>query len=332
MPQPSTKLPSLAFEIFREFGGSTGPLRDQKVLLACSGGLDSVVLVDVFSRLAKRWNLELAIAHVHHGRTGDADVDAFRAEARSFAKALAADFELPFHDILFESLHSEEAPPKSEAALRRFRLIALEGLRQTLEFDRVAFAHHADDLFETRVMRLIRGTGGDGLRAMKPLAGRTVRPFLRVAKARLRHHALTHELSWVEDVSNRDSRYFRNWIRETWLPLLESRRPGSSTSFARSLEVLAQSAAPDEAADGGSSFDRLEVNRLEFDRLTTAEKQVQVARMGRQFEAKDFGTSRIGEVLKRLARLETTHQKSTSFQVGGLVWKIDPRQITVSKA
>ena len=318
------KLPPLTFEIFDHFGRENAPFSGQKILVSCSGGLDSVVLVDVFSRLAEKLNLVLGVAHVHHGRSKNSDVEAFRESALELTRSLAIEKRLPFFEI---GVDFDEASPEllSEAELRKFRLSELEKIRRENGFDRVAFAHHADDLIETRVMRLIRGTGAHGLRAMSEIGSTSLRPFLFLPKSALREHARTQDLKWVEDVSNSDQKYFRNWVRENWLPLLESRKPGSVAALGRSLDLLT-TASLQPVWEASTTM-----GRQEFHTLDPAEKQVQVARITRSLDAKDFGKSKVDEVLKRLARLEITKQKSIRFQVGGLLWKISPQSIHVAK-
>lgn len=325
MGHSETKLPALAFDIFRHLGGAESELRNQKLLIACSGGLDSTVLVDVLMLLMPRWNLKLGIAHVHHGFSQVNERERLRDLALTSVKALAHERRLEFFSLNYQGEHEL----RSENDLRKFRIETLNRIVENGLFDRVALAHHADDLLETRLMRLIRGTGPQGLRAMQTMASKTVRPFLNFPKSRLAEYAKLRRLTWIEDRSNGDETYFRNWLRNSWLPLLEKQKPGAGAAMARSLDLLtgAVDCPGTDSAPARSRF-----SRPEFQRLSLPEKQARLARLGHSLEVQDFGLSKVAEVLKRSNRLEKTKQKSTSFQVGGLVWKIDPHEISVAKS
>jgi tRNA(Ile)-lysidine synthase len=326
MVLPRRKLPALAFAIFRDFGDR---LRGQKILIACSGGLDSVTLVDVLVKLAPRLQLNLAIAHIHHGRSNSPEVTHARSAARDATRRLAKLRGLPFYsrEAAFDLTLS------SEADLRKFRRQALDEILsgERLPFDRVALAHHVDDLFETRLMRLIRGTGAPGLRAMSAFDEKTVRPFLAHRRSEILAFAKQNDLQWLEDPSNKDDVFFRNWIRNNWLPLLEKKRPGAARAFARSLDLLTESifVSPAETRFENSRGDRLV--RRDFHQLSGEEKREQLASLSRIHGLRDFGKSKIIEVLKRLDCLELKCQREAVFQVGGLIWKLTPYEIETSR-
>ncbi|NUM88552.1 MAG: tRNA lysidine(34) synthetase TilS, partial [Bdellovibrionales bacterium] len=103
----------------------------------------------------------------------------------------------------------------------------------------LALAHHEDDLAETVVQRLMRGTGLAGLAAMRPVNGVRIRPWLKVPQQVIREAAVEQGVSWREDSSNLDRKYERNWVRHELLPLMELRRPGTK----RHLAALALEAA-----------------------------------------------------------------------------------------
>jgi tRNA(Ile)-lysidine synthase len=118
---------------------------------------------------------------------------------------------------------------EKEAQMRSFR--RRESLRELsrLGFDWIAQAHHLDDLVETRLFRLLRGTGVQGLRAMDEFSevGRIIRPFLKYSKSDLQDYVSWHRLSWIEDPSNNHLKYQRNWIRHRLMPALEKQFPGA---------------------------------------------------------------------------------------------------------
>jgi tRNA(Ile)-lysidine synthase len=314
------KLPALAFEIFRDLGPR---LTGQRLLIACSGGLDSVVLLDVLAKLAPRLGLELAVAHIHHGNSVDRGLSQARNRARDFVSNLAKAYQLPFY--------SREAGSDlalvSEQDLRTFRLHSLDeivGAGDLQEFDRVALAHHADDLLETRLIRLIRGTGPQGLASMKMLSEKSVRPFLNLSRKELQVYAEQNKVQWLEDPSNADVRYFRNWIRAEWIPLLEEKRPGSMVALARSLDLLSKAVSPLKPP---SKIEQKRFDRKDFHLLSQPEKGTRLAGLVLSFRAADFGQSKIIEVLKRLDRLEVSRQRHANFVVGGIEWRVTPLEI-----
>lgn len=323
MVSKTQKLPTFAFEILRSCATS---LRGQKLLVACSGGVDSVVLLNVLSKIASRLEIKLAVAYIHHGRAADVEVADARDRAHAFVRALAEKYEWPFY--VREAPH--DLTLSSEAALRKFRLTALDEIveSESPAFDRVALGHHADDLFETRLMRLIRGTGATGLKAMRLQDRKSVRPFLNHGRSEILKYAQQNRLEWIEDPTNRSESFFRNWIRHNWIPLLEAKRPGATQSFSRSLDLLS-----DAVASRAELVDDLDFRlvRHDFHLLSLENKREQVAKLSRVNQVRDFGQSKIIEVLKRLDRLEANRQRRASFQVGGLIWKVTPLEIEASR-
>ena len=142
-------------------------------------------------------------------------------------------------------------PLTSEADLREFRHSLLERLRREKGAQWTALAHHSGDLLETRLLHLIRGCGEEGFSAMKILDPPFLRPFLDVTREEIKDYALANRLSWAEDPGNKDNRFFRNWLRNQWLPDLERRRPGGvkrlAASFSHVADVLPRRAPPARA-------------------------------------------------------------------------------------
>lgn len=167
-----------------------------KYLLAVSGGVDSVVLLDQLARCGKH---ELAVAHVDHGMRADAAADA------RFVAALAQRYELPFY--LHEARLGQEA---SEESARRARYTFLFGLSERYG-GQVVTAHHADDVIETAALNIMRGTRWRGLAGMGDK--RIIRPLITWTKRDIYEYALRHHLEWVEDDTNASNAYTRNRLR-----------------------------------------------------------------------------------------------------------------------
>ncbi len=224
--------------------------------------MDSVVLLHLLHSLAPRFEWRLSALHVHHGISPNADVWA------NFCTELCARYGIPLH-IERVDIAPLRADHGIEAAARKLRHAAFT--RQ--DCDCVALAHHADDQVETLLLQLLRGAGIKGIAAMplfKPAtahAPATLRPLLDIPRSTLLEYAQQHSLQWVEDESNADDRYPRNFLRHRLLPLLEQRFPAyrdtlprSAQHFAEASELLDELAQQD--AQGLAMDATLDVSRL----------------------------------------------------------------------
>jgi tRNA(Ile)-lysidine synthase len=202
-------------------------LRGRRVLVACSGGVDSTALLDALHLLARRGSLELAVGHVNHALRG-ADAEADEAFVRSLAETRGLPFRVARADPrpLRAGGASRTRPTLQEAA-RRLRYEALAKLAAEAGAERVATAHTADDQAETVLLRLLRGTGPDGLGGIPELGrdGRIVRPLLRVPRAEVLAFARRRGLAWREDASNARPDYARNRVRQRLRELAEEFNP-----------------------------------------------------------------------------------------------------------
>ncbi|MFQ5417334.1 MAG: tRNA lysidine(34) synthetase TilS [Myxococcota bacterium] len=194
----------------------------RRVLVAVSAGVDSTVLAHALADLADRCDLEIAVGHVNHGLRG-AESDSDEAAVR----ALAADRGVPLEvarvdpQALREGVSSRDRPTLQEAA-RTLRYRSLREMAARVGAARIATAHNADDQAETVLMRLLRGTGPDGLGGIPERSpdGVVVRPLLRVPRDAIAAFARERNLSWREDASNERDDYTRNRLRLRWLPAL----------------------------------------------------------------------------------------------------------------
>jgi tRNA(Ile)-lysidine synthase len=290
-------------------------------LVGCSAGADSVALALILSRLKKRLGFEMALSYVHHGPSGESRTERARARAAVFVKKLAARLEI---DFFAESPSRSEL--RSEEELRAFRHASLERLRQVNGFDMIALAHHADDLFETRLIRLIRGTGPQGLKAMSFVEGCVLRPLLVESRANLIAYLEERGQKWLEDPTNRSEEPLRNWVRRRWLRDLEQRRPGAGRAFARSLELLVQE-QEQNAVDYASylSENRSAIRRDLYLRLGHAERRRLLAGYLRERGVKNFSKKHIDEIAKRL----DSPRKVFTFNLLRSRWDINAERILV---
>jgi tRNA(Ile)-lysidine synthase len=209
---------------------------DLPVLVAASGGLDSTVLAHGLAGLLGAE--AVVLGHVHHGLRG-AEADADAAAVAALAGGLGCRHEqrrIAPH-ALREGATSRERLTLQEAA-RAGRYAALEAMAEVAGAATIATAHHADDQAETVLLRILRGTGPDGLGGIPERSGRIVRPLLRLRRADLEAYAEAQGLAWREDASNASPAYTRNRLRREWLPrLAESFNPNLLRTLANLAEA-----------------------------------------------------------------------------------------------
>ncbi len=211
------------------------------ILIGLSGGVDSVVLLHILHALAPRYSWQISALHVHHGISQNAGAWA------EFCAELCALHHIPLHVE-----HVDIAPLRAhgiEAAARKLRHAAFAA--QSCDF--VALAHHADDQAETLLLQLLRGAGMRGASAMPVLsqskwpllAGRAgapklMRPLLHCSRQEILDYAAAENLQWIEDESNADDSYPRNYLRHRVLPLLGEKFPAYRDTLARSAQHFAE--------------------------------------------------------------------------------------------
>ncbi len=199
----------------------------QQVLLAVSGGIDSVVL----AHLMHVAGFPFAIAHCNfHLRPGDCDRD------ERFVRQLAEDYGVPFFVAQFDTLdYAARQHLCVEDAARRLRYEFFEQVRSQQGFAAILTAHHRDDAAETFFLNLLRGTGLAGLHGILPVQGTVVRPLLPFGREEIERYAAQQQLSHVEDVTNASMQYRRNQIRHQVLPLLRKLQPVADRSIEQTI-------------------------------------------------------------------------------------------------
>ncbi|MFK8162154.1 MAG: tRNA lysidine(34) synthetase TilS [Lewinella sp.] len=181
-----------------------------KLLLACSGGLDSTVL----AHLLHAEGYDFAIAHMNFQLRGEAS-DGDAAFVEELARTLDAKFYCKAVDVKGQAKPGES----TQMTARRLRYDWFDALRKQNEYVTLLTAHHANDNFETFLINLLRSSGTKGLRGMVPISVSAVRPLLSSSKEEIVEYANTHALSWREDVSNASDDYLRNRIRHHLAPI-----------------------------------------------------------------------------------------------------------------
>ncbi len=209
--------------------------RGDRVLVAVSGGPDSVALLHLLHELSERWGLELEVAHLQHGiRGGEAKEDA------RFVADLAESLGLPFHlkEIDLPQMKASAGKGNLEALARAERYRFFAAVIGERKLDKIATAHTQDDQAETILMWLLRGAGMKGLGGMAPLQAirvsdlnsprpvTVIRPLLEISKAEILDYLAENKLAYRLDRTNYDTALLRNWIRQELLPAIKRRAGG----------------------------------------------------------------------------------------------------------
>lgn len=226
------------------------------VVVAVSGGADSVALLHLLTRVQDAWALDLLVAHLDHNLRPESAADA------RFVAELAERWGLPFESARLpaEAL-AQQGNLEAAARQARYRFLAQIAARRQAETPGcavvIAVAHTANDQAETVLMNLIRGSGLDGLAGMPPkrplLPDETpatpisnisvVRPLLGVSRAELLQYLNAHEIPWQEDPTNRDQSFVRNRIRHDILPRIGQINPQIVSALCRTAAILSAEAA-----------------------------------------------------------------------------------------
>ena len=210
-------------------------LKDKKLLLAVSGGLDSMVLMHLFQEL----NYSIGIAHCNFQLRGNES-----DEDENFVKLQAEKFQIPIFSIQFETEKFANTNKLSiQLAARKLRYDWFYQILEQENYDYLLTAHHLDDQLETFLINLSRGTGIEGLTGIPATNDKIMRPLLPFSREEILAFAEENSLSWREDSSNASTKYLRNKIRHDVIPILKSLNPNFLTSFENTLEHLNQANA-----------------------------------------------------------------------------------------
>lgn len=207
-------------------------LKDKKLLLAVSGGIDSMVLMHLFQQL----NYDIKIAHCNfqlRGKESDAD--------ELFVKVKSEKLKVKSYFIRFDTEnYSKENKLSIQLAARKLRYQWFQELLLENQLDYLVTAHHLDDNVETLLINFTRGTGLEGLTGIPAQNGNIIRPLLAFSRLEIENYALENEIQWREDSSNASDKYFRNKLRHVIVPILKELNTGFLDSFQNTLHHLQQ--------------------------------------------------------------------------------------------
>ena len=229
--------------------------RGSRVLIALSGGRDSMALLTALQEAAADRDLTLLAAHYDHGLRGEES-----RRDRDFVTAWCAEQGIPLTvgagDVAGQAARTRRG---IEETARAMRYAFLEETARSAGADVIATAHNADDNLETVLLHLTRGTGLDGLTGIPPRRGKLIRPLLAAPRSDIDGYLARTGVPWVEDSSNAETAYARNRIRREVLPVLKTINPGLAATLAADLVHLrgdrdwlyAQAAPTAALAEGG---------------------------------------------------------------------------------
>lgn len=289
--------------------------KSQSILIAVSGGQDSLCLAQLLLDLRSRWNWHLAIAHCDHRWRPDSQANAAHVEA------LAKSWDLPFY------LKTADSPPTSEAAAREWRYAQL----QTIEgFSAIVTGHTASDRAETLLFNLIRGSGADGLQSLNWTRSLTpnlklVRPLLELTRSQTAEFCRDRTLQIWEDSTNSDLNYARNRIRQELIPYLKTHfNPQTEQHLSQTIELLSADVeylenAALELYKKASGSDPLTLNRQILRQAPLALQR----RAVRQFLARSLNFNPNFEQVEKFVGLITApHRSRTDPFVGNTIAEV----------
>ena len=208
-------------------------LYGKKLLLATSGGLDSMVMVDLLHKLP----LDIAIAHCNFQLRG---MESF--EDQNFVQNYAKINNIELFITQFDTeTFAEDYKLSTQVAARELRYSWFYELLDIKKYDYILTAHHADDNLETFLINFVRGTGLDGLTGIPEQNDKVIRPILLFSRQELEQYAKENNIQWREDSSNASDKYLRNKIRHNVVPILKELNPEFLPSFQKTQKYLQES-------------------------------------------------------------------------------------------
>ncbi len=205
-------------------------LKNSKAIVACSGGIDSILL----AHLCLQSGLDIALAHCNFKMRG-----AESEEDEAFVKNLGAHHQIPvFVKHLEAEAYGKVKRLSIQMAAREMRYNWFQDLMTHERYDYVLTAHHADDNVETFLINLSRGTGIEGLTGIPAVNGSYLRPLLPFSRKELVYFAKEHGIDWREDSSNKRKKYLRNKLRHDVIPTLKEINPSLLENFKKTIQYL----------------------------------------------------------------------------------------------
>jgi tRNA(Ile)-lysidine synthase len=256
-------------------------IKPGKYILAVSGGVDSMVLLDL---LAKKPDIELIVAHFNHGIRDESPEDEKLVAQKAQELGLA-----------LEVGYGRLGNYASEEAAREARYRFLQAVRLKHNAGMVITAHHQDDLIETAFINLLRGTGRRGLSAISSNRG-VLRPLLSYSKEQIITYAAKHKLSWNEDKTNEDNNYLRNYLRNNVIKGLTLGQRQMLIKNIDKVAIINQKLNPEIAKISQVVYEHQVINRSSFALLPSGLAEELVAYWLRQNGLLDFDRKTVNRI------------------------------------
>ena len=272
-------------------------------IVAVSGGVDSRVLLDILYKQTKPDTHSYIVAHLDHGIRDDSSLD------HSFVKQLAKNYQLPF-----EAKKVALGNSASEERARIERYTFLQDVQRAHNASAVITAHHQDDVLETAILNMLRGTGRKGLTSLQS-SDQLLRPFLAVPKSELTAYAIKNNLKWREDSTNSDDMYLRNYVRNNLIPRIDTDSKEQLIALLRNLRLTNKeldTLLVNQIVEQGQSGT---LNRQWFNSLPHAVAKEMMASWLRLHNVRDFDSKTIERLVVaaksgRYGQVFPTHGKS----------------------
>ena len=222
--------------LFPAFNRSLKEVKANKIVLALSGGMDSRVLLDLLHRYQNENSISCLAVHVHHGLSANAD--SWVQQCQKWCVDAGIELAVEYVELSLQGQSLEECAREA-----RYQALA----KHLNSGDILLTGQHSDDQLETFLLALKRGSGPKGLSAMAkqmPFKGATlIRPLLDISREQIAQYAHANALQWVDDESNQDTRFDRNFIRHQITPVLKQRWPHIHSAVQRTSELCAEQEA-----------------------------------------------------------------------------------------
>lgn len=309
-----------AVEKFEKYTLCNGMIkRNEKVLVAFSGGPDSVFLMVMLLCLREKYGIALGAFHLNHNLRQTAERDA------AFAEKYCTEAGVALHGFSQPVLRQAEADKVSvEEAGRAARYALMTRLRKEFGYTKAATGHHMDDNAETVLMRIIRGTGAEGLEGIPPVKdGWIIRPLLAFTKDEIVKYLEERHIAYMTDETNADTDYFRNRVRCEIIPLMKRDNPLLSQSISRMCGVIrTDNAFIRSSAENAAIKIQGETASVSYEAVLKYHEAVRYAVIMNMARAvgitKDYSHANIGPLMKMLDQPQTT---SWDIHLPGVVFR-----------
>lgn len=279
-------------------------LNSRKFFLAVSGGVDSMVMLHLFHKFKKQMQSEFRVCTIHHGLSSDESLNFYRNESQNLVKQFCE-----FKGIEFIS--NTDFPENeliSEKDLREFRYQHLSLLKEPAEI--LTLGHHLDDLLETKLMDLIRGSHFESWSNHTEYSNEIFRPLALTPKNEILEYANESKIHWVNDPTNKNTSSLRNWLRNDFISPLSKQSKSYKVNLMKNLIKLYEYSPTLEPGP------ELSVTFVQWLKMTESQKKDFVLRSALKLGLKSMTQGQIIDILKKLDH----GQSNIKFQTGPIFW------------